>query len=164
MGLMDKIKKMTGGADDPYNDNNYDDDYYNEFDDSYEDLDEEDVGGNQSGNGGNQGGYNIGGMNLSSAIEMKIIRPSNYKSASQIADHLLNKRTVVLNLENTDKETARRLIDFLAGVSYSIGGDLKPIAGNAYVITPDNVEITRDKLIDRKKEQQAQEEENFADF
>lgn len=159
MGLMDRIKKMTGGAEDPYNDR-YDEDYYNEFEDAYNDQSIPD-GAEQDGSGN----LNLGGVSLSgSSIEIKIIRPTHFKNGAQIANHLLNKRTVVLNLENTDKETARRLIDFLCGVSYSIGGDLKAIAGNAYVITPDNVEISRDRVIERKKDPQSQDEEDFSDI
>ena len=76
-----------------------------------------------------------------SALEMKVVKPQQFDTVTQIADHLLNKRTVVLNLENTNKETARRLIDFLSGVAYSIDGSIKKIASNAYVITPSNVDV-----------------------
>ena len=87
------------------------------------------------------------GISLSgSALEMKVVKPTQFDSASQIADHLLNNRTVVLNLENTNKETARRLIDFLSGVAYSIDGSLKKIASNAYVITPNNVDVGEARL------------------
>ena len=87
-------------------------------------------------------------INISgSAIELKVVKPESYKNASQIADHLLNSRTVVLNLESTNKETARRLIDFLTGAAYAIGGDIKKVSNNTYVITPgDNVAVSGDKL------------------
>ena len=55
-----------------------------------------------------------------SALELKVVRPETYDAVGKIADHLLNRRTVVLNLEATNKETAKRLIDFLSGVAYSI--------------------------------------------
>ena len=87
------------------------------------------------------------GMSLAgSAIELKVVKPDRFENVSQIADHLLNKRTVVLNLESTNKETARRLIDFLSGVAYSIDGQLKRVANNAYVITPNNVDISGDQM------------------
>ena len=79
------------------------------------------------------------GMSLNgNAIELKVVKPEKFENVSQIADHLLNRRTVVLNLEATNKETARRLIDFLSGVAYSIEVQLKIVANNAYVITPSN--------------------------
>ncbi len=79
------------------------------------------------------------------AIELKVVKPAEFKDGPSIAEHLLNKRTVVLNLEDSDKDTARRLIDFLFGVAYSIGGEIKKVANNAYVITPQNVAISNDK-------------------
>ena len=98
-----------------------------------------------------------GGISLSgAALELKVVKPQHFESVPQIADHLLNKRTVVLNLENTNKETARRLIDFLSGVAYSIDGSLKKIASNAYVITPSNVDVGDAQLKDRRAKADAQ--------
>lgn len=148
MGLMDKIRKGIGG--DSY-DEAYDD-YYSEF----EGYDNQQEQNNQPQQQVPQYEQPVqqqvpqyqsyqpagGGISLSgSALEMKVVKPTQFDSASQIADHLLNNRTVVLNLENTNKETARRLIDFLSGVAYSIDGSLKKIASNAYVITPNNVDV-----------------------
>ncbi len=145
MGLINRIKNVTGGG----YDDNYEDDYYNNFEDDYGPMDDMDAqsGMNQSniGNMGNAGPIGgMGGISLSgsgTALEMKVVKPQQFDSVSQIADHLLNKRTVVLNLENTSKETARRLIDFLSGVAYSIDGSIKKIATNAYLITPNNVDV-----------------------
>ena len=97
-------------------------------------------------------------MNISgNAIELKVVKPESYKNASQIADHLLGGRTVVLNLESTNKETARRLIDFLTGAAYAIGGDIKKVSNNTYVITPgDSVAVSGDKLQAEPKPAQAQ--------
>ena len=147
MGLMDKLKNVTG-ANNGYDDN-YEDDYYNNFDNDYgnmDDMSDMGMGMNQSniGNMGNAGPIANGGISLSgtgTALEMKVVKPQQFDSVTQIADHLLNKRTVVLNLENASKETARRLIDFLSGVAYSIDGSIKKIATNAYVITPNNVDV-----------------------
>ena len=83
---------------------------------------------------------------ISGAIELKVVKPERYGNVKQIADHLLNHRTVVLNLEATNKETAKRLLDFLSGVAYSIDGQLKRVANNAYVITPNNVDISGDQM------------------
>ena len=84
------------------------------------------------------GSVNFGG----SSIEMKVVRPDRFDSVSSIADHLLAGRTVVLNLEIATKETSRRLIDFLSGVAYSIDGQIKRIANNTYIITPNNVDVS----------------------
>ena len=85
-------------------------------------------------------------MSTGAAIELKVVKPERYANVKQIADHLLNHRTVVLNLEATNKETAKRLLDFLSGVAYSIDGQLKRVANNTFVITPHNVDVSGDQL------------------
>ena len=63
-----------------------------------------------------------------------------------MADHLNAKRTIVLNLESTSKEIARRLIDFLSGVAYANNGQIQRVANSTYVITPYNVDFMSDLL------------------
>ena len=63
-----------------------------------------------------------------------------------MADHLNAKRTVVLNLESTSKDIARRLIDFLSGVAYANNGQIKRVAASTFIITPYNVDIMGDLL------------------
>lgn len=80
------------------------------------------------------------------SIEMVVVKPEKLETVTQIADYLVDRKTILLNLEETNKETARRLIDFLNGVAYAINGDLRKVATNTYVITPSNVELTGEKL------------------
>ena len=82
-----------------------------------------------------------GGNQDNSVIEFKVVRPETFASVTEIADYLLNHCTVVLNLEATNREAAKRIIDFLAGVAYSINGQLKNVANNTYIITPCNVDV-----------------------
>lgn len=104
---------------------------------------------------GTEGGYDDGyaagdsyGDPAGDALELTVVRPEGFEAATQIADNLINNRTVVLNLEATSKETARRLLDFLAGVAYSISGKLKRVATNTYVITPSNVGVSGEMMKD----------------
>lgn len=91
----------------------------------------------------------------SGALELKVVKPEKYDSttAQKIADHLLNRRTVVLNLESTNKESARRLIDFLSGVAYSIDGYIQRVANNTFVIVPNNVDVSGEQLQEAKKQE-----------
>lgn len=174
MGLMDRIKKVTG-TNDNYDDN-YDDDYYDGFDSYDNEGDDSDVQfappAGQTQNQANMNSTMGSGISLSgNNIKMQVVRPQNYDSdtTTQIANHLLNKCTVFLNLENTSKEASRRLIDFLTGVAYSIGGDLKQIATNAYVITPSNVDVENATIKQsRRREPQPEPQEaqhdDFGDF
>ena len=80
-------------------------------------------------------------------IKVVLVKPERFENASEIADHLKEKRTVVINLESTNKDIARRLIDFLSGVAYAGEGKIKKVAANTYIITPYHVDIMGD-LID----------------
>ena len=167
MGIKDVFKKITQAGEEPdYAD--YNDPYGDPIDNGMDDV----YGGmapqteyapvqepvyQQPARAQN---INISG----SAIELKVVKPESYKNASQIADHLLSGRTVVLNLESTNKETARRLIDFLTGAAYAIGGDIKKVSNNTYVITPgDSVAVSGDKL-QSEKPAQAQAEDGAEYF
>ena len=86
-------------------------------------------------------------IHTTTQLQVVLVKPERFENASEIADHLRDKRTVVLNLEQTDKTIARRLIDFLSGVAYANEGTIKKVALSTYIITPYNVEILGD-LID----------------
>lgn len=78
------------------------------------------------------------------SLEMKVVSPTKYETVTQIADILLDRKTVLLNLENTNKETAKRLIDFLSGVAYALGGDIQKVADNTFAVTPNNVAVSNE--------------------
>ena len=89
-------------------------------------------------------------VNIHATTQLKVVlvKPEKFEDASGIADHLLAKRTVVLNLESTNREIARRLVDFLSGVAYANGGQIKKVANSTYIITPYNVGVMGDSLLD----------------
>ena len=84
------------------------------------------------------------GVGSSAALEMKVVKPERMDASVGIADHLLAKRTVVINFEETNKETVRRILDFLGGVVYAIDGNLKKVSDTTYIATPKNVDVTAD--------------------
>ena len=89
-------------------------------------------------------------VNIHATTQLKVVlvKPSKYdEDATAIADHLLEKRTVVVNMENTDPDTARRLLDFVSGVAYATGGKVKRVAAKTYIATPYSVDLMGD-LID----------------
>jgi len=129
MGLFGKIKKAVN----PQIGDGYEDEY--DYVDDVNSFNEQAEQQPQATSYGNTQG----------ALELKVVRPESYEAVTQIADHLLNHRTVVLNLEATNKETSRRILDFLSGVAYSIEGHLKRVANNTFVITPSNVDVSGDQ-------------------
>lgn len=113
-------------------------DYENEMDSDFEDMD-------FTGEGDGRVASNVS-VSSGSSIEMVVVKPEKLETVTQIADYLVDRKTILLNLEETNKETARRLIDFLNGVAYAINGDLRKVATNTYVVTPSNVELSGEKL------------------
>lgn len=87
-------------------------------------------------------------VNIAATTQLKVVlvKPERFEAASEIADHLKEKRTVVVNLESTQKDVSRRLIDFLSGVAYASEGRIKRIAANTFIITPYHVEMVGDLL------------------
>ncbi|MBE6995333.1 MAG: cell division protein SepF [Ruminococcaceae bacterium] len=136
MGFLDELKKLTH----PYED---EDDELEEFEEvtpprqSFEDR------------RGKTEERRSKVVNIHATTQLKVVlvKPERFENASEIADQLKEKRTVVLNLESTNKDVARRLIDFLSGVAYAGEGKIKKVAANTYIITPYHVELEGD-LID----------------
>ncbi len=86
-------------------------------------------------------------INATTQLSVVLVKPEKFENAVDVADHLREKRTVVLNLEQTNKDVARRLVDFLSGVTYAQDGKIKKVANSTFIITPYNVDILGD-LID----------------
>ena len=83
-------------------------------------------------------------IHTTTQLQVVLVKPDRFESAPEIADHLREKRTVVLNLESVDKNVARRLLDFVAGVAYASEGKIKKVAAFTYIVTPFNVDILGD--------------------
>ena len=126
MSIFDSLKNMTSKNSD---------DVIGAYDNSYDVADDEYANGYADDNA----------VSMSSAsLQLKVVKPTSFNEVTQIADHLLEGKTVVLNLEVTQKEDARRLIDFLTGVVYSVQGKFKNVAANTFIITPHDVDVTGD--------------------
>lgn len=77
-----------------------------------------------------------------SNLELKIINPQGFNDAITVADYLISGCTVVLNLEQLDGEIIKRMLDFLRGVCYPLGGEVQPVSKNTYIITPSNIDVS----------------------
>ena len=136
MSILDELKKWTH----PYED---EDEEYDDFDDtSRRDTVFEDRRPKAEDRRNK-----VVNIHATTQLKVVLVKPERFENASEIADHLKDKRTVVLNLESTNKDIARRLIDFLSGVAYAGEGKIKKVAANTYIITPYHVDLEGD-LID----------------
>lgn len=79
--------------------------------------------------------------NTSSNGKMILLEPRAYSESQQIADHLKKKNTVVVNMKRVTPDQAKRIVDFLSGTVYALGGDLQKIGGGIFLCTPKNVNV-----------------------
>ena len=73
--------------------------------------------------------------------KMILLEPRAYSESQQIADHLKKKNTVVVNMKRVTPDQAKRIVDFLSGTVYALGGDLQKIGGGIFLCTPRNVDV-----------------------
>lgn len=156
MGFFDELKKLAK----PYAD---DEDDYDEYDD--EDVDDEEYdeepeethsrsrasrsaapafSSSSSVDTTRRTGAKIVNMNATAQMQVVIVKPEQFENVAEIADQLREKRAILLNLEKTNKDSAKRLVDFLSGCAYALDGRIKKVATMTYLITPFNVEIVGD--------------------
>ena len=139
MSILDELKKWTH----PYDDE--DEEYEDDFEDTarkepvFEDRRARDRAEDRRNK--------VVNIHATTQLKVVLVKPERFENASEIADHLKDKRTVVINLESTNKDVARSLVDFLSGVAYAGEGKIKKVAANTYIITPYHVDIEGD-LID----------------
>ena len=131
MGLLDELKRLTRP--------------YQEDEDEMEDFIPRRESAQPVHNEARQ--EKVVNIHTTTQLQVVLVKPERFDAAPEIADHLREKRTVVLNLESANKEIARRLVDFLSGVAYAQDGKIKRVANSTYIITPYNVDILGD-LID----------------
>ena len=163
MGFMDELKKLAK----PYTE---DEDDFDEFDDDVRptrasrsssapapsrapsfDLDDDTDDTSSASSGASTrrtpGSNKVVNIHTTAQMQVVLVKPDRFDNVSDIAEHLRSKHAVVLNLEATNKDVARRLVDFLSGCAYALDGKIKKIAISTYIITPYNVDIVGD-LID----------------
>ena len=159
-GFVDKFKRMWDAPDDEYEYNEYED--YDTDSDAgeeeprsrrssssassssrYDDFD--DLGSSRDSSRRNK----FVNISATAKLSVALFKPERFgEETRNIADELIKTHTVVLNLENTNKDMARRIIDFLSGVAYANRGKIKKVATSTFIIIPNNVDLTGDDLLD----------------
>jgi len=138
VGIKDALKNIFG--------TNEDDDYMDEhegFEDIITKQDDSFVYPTVEGGARKNKVVNI---HATTQLQVVLVKPERFETAREIADHLNDKRTVVLNLESASKDTARRLVDFLCGVAYANNGKIQRVANSTFIITPYNVDMMGELL------------------
>ena len=143
MGILDDLKKWAH----PYEDED------EEYEDDFPDLrDRGDTGAFADRRSVERKAEDrrnkVVNINATTQLKVVLVKPDRFDSVTEIAEHLRSKHAVVLNLESTNKDVARRLVDFLSGCAYALDGKIKKIAISTYIITPYNVDFVGDNLMD----------------
>lgn len=156
MGMLDKfldVMRLNSDDDDFYDDDFYDEEDYAEEkskksrsrdkdtdqDDSYEEKKLRSVKSSSKVTPMRPSKKGTG-----SGMEVCVVKPTNVEDAREITETLLLNRTVVLNVEGLDVETAQRIIDFTSGSCFAINGNLQKISNYIFIITPPSVDISGD--------------------
>lgn len=146
MGFLDNLKGFISTEDDGYDP--IDDTNGADAVDNHQQDDNDVYSSSYSSNNTTASSGKYVNIHGDSKLSVVLVKPESFAEASSIADHLNSKRTVVLNLESTSKDVSRRLVDFLSGVAYANSGTLKRVANCTYIITPFNVDVMGDGMID----------------
>jgi cell division inhibitor SepF len=85
---------------------------------------------------------------VNSAMKVVIVRPEVFDEVAGIADHLVQGKTVVLNLETANKDISRRIVDFMSGAAYALACKLKKVANNTFIIVPEYADIAGELMLD----------------
>ncbi|MBB5323762.1 cell division inhibitor SepF [Anoxybacillus tepidamans] len=114
---------------------------YEEYEDEYGEEEEQEPSPLSAGKGtAKQNVVSLQSVQKSSKVVL--IEPRAYAEAQEIADHLKNRRAVVVNLQRIQHDQAKRIVDFLSGTVYAIGGDIQQVGTRIFLCTPDNVDVT----------------------
>lgn len=97
------------------------------------------------------------------ANKMVLVEPRAYSESQQIVDHLKKRNSVVVNLKRVTNDQARRIIDFLSGALYAIGGDIQRLGNGIYLCTPKNVDV-EGRISDEEEKKNKAKIEDEMDF
>lgn len=121
MGIFEKLITYMGFGDDKEDD-----------EDEYEQVEY---------SGQNRGKSKVVKIHTNSHIKMVIAKPTSYNDVQRICDELKARRPVIINLQKVEPEEAQRILDFLGGSVYALGGEMQKISNSVFTVTPDNIDV-----------------------
>jgi cell division inhibitor SepF len=83
--------------------------------------------------------------NSGGVASMHVVTPRSFNDAQQVADEFKHSKPVIINLQSTDRELSKRLIDFSSGMTYALGGGMQRISQGIFLLTPENVEVSAEE-------------------
>lgn len=131
--VLVKVKSMLGLGE-------YDEDYDDDFEENeeYDEMEDEAIEPVIQNKRNNK----VVNIHSNASAKVSIVRPSAYDEATDICDAVKNRRIVVINTSALENKLAQRLLDFVSGACYALGGELQEIDKGVYLLSPSNVEVT----------------------
>ena len=87
---------------------------------------------------------NVVSIHSNKTMKVVVCEPDSFDEVQMLADHLKNRKQVILNFENTPKDLSQRILDFVSGTTYALDGNSQQLGQHVFIFTPSNVEISRD--------------------
>ncbi|WP_142395636.1 cell division protein SepF [Bacillus atrophaeus] len=135
MSMKNKFKSFFS-----MDDEEYEYEYIDTEQDTHEEQDQKEKSAYPNKTASKQNVVSLQSVQKSSKVVLS--EPRVYAEAQEIADHLKNRRAVVVNLQRIQHDQAKRIVDFLSGTVYAIGGDIQRIGSDIFLCTPDNVDVS----------------------
>lgn len=82
---------------------------------------------------------------VAASAKPSVISPQSFNHAQEVADKFKASQPVILNLQGTEKDLSRRLLDFCSGICYALGGNMEKVGARVYLLTPANVEVSAEE-------------------
>jgi len=131
MSIVSKVKTFFALDDEEY-----------EYEEDYVQEEATPMKTNKSADQANKQQNVVSLQSVQKSSKLVLLEPRAYADAQEIADHLKNRRGVVVNLQRISPDQARRIVDFLSGTVYAIAGDIQRIGSNIFLCTPENVDVS----------------------
>jgi cell division inhibitor SepF len=96
-------------------------------------------------------GAQVVSIHTQKQIKVVVMEPANFEESQNIADQLKNRRPVIVNLENTERNLAKRIVDFVSGATYALGGNMQKVGNGIFLFVPNNVDISGEMKDDLKE-------------
>ena len=136
MGIFGKLQELINDSDDELENNEEGTDFVSRTRETVEDTDSP------------RKNNKVVNIHATAQLQVVLVKPERFDDVSAIADHLNDKKTVVLNLEAADRELSRRIVDFLSGATYANHGNIKKISKGTFLIVPSGVDMMGELMLD----------------
>lgn len=122
-----------------------------EVDEEFLDEEEKEEVGREEVRNSSRKSAQVVSIHTQKQVKVVVLEPTSFEESQNIADQLKNRRPVIVNLENTDRNLAKRIVDFVSGATYALGGNMQKVGQGIFLFVPNNVDISGEMRDDVKE-------------